>query len=276
MKVFLMTDIEGVAGVSSHALHSYPEGKYHEEAKRRLTGEVNAAVEGLLEGGASEVLVADGHGPGGICFDHLHEKALLLHGRPITREQLLGPVWDCDVVAIVGQHARSGVAHGNQNHTFDSRAIDRMTLNGREIGETYYLAAWAGLKGIPVVFLSGDAAACEEAEADIPGIVTATVKWGQGANSEICLSGRASQSLIRSRIREAMEIHRLSPVAPVGMEGPYELCIRWFSTQAADEAESVSGCDRLDGKTTCYRSARLLDALKRLHRPETLGDTLKT
>lgn len=276
MKVFLMTDIEGVAGVSSHALHSYPEGKYHEEAKRRLTGEVNAAVEGLLEGGASEVLVADGHGPGGICFDHLHEKALLLHGRPITREQLLGPVWDCDVVAIVGQHARSGVAHGNQNHTFDSRAIDRMTLNGREIGETYYLAAWAGLKGIPVVFLSGDAAACEEAEDDIPGIVTATVKWGQGANSEICLSGRASQSLIRSRIREAMEIHRRSPVAPVGMEGPYELCIRWFSTQAADEAESVSGCDRLDGKTTSYRSARLLDTLKRLHRPETLGDTLKT
>lgn len=271
MKVFLMTDIEGVAGVSSHAMHSYPEGKYHEEAKRRLTGEVNAAVDGLLAGGASEVLVADGHGPGGISFDHLHEKALLLHGRPITREQLLEPIWDCDLVAVVGQHARSGVAGGNQNHTFDSRAIDRMTLNGREIGETYYLAAWAGLKGIPVVFLSGDAAACEEAENDIPGIVTATVKWGQGANSEICLSGRAAQELIRTRVREALECHRRSPVVPVGLEGPYELRIRWFSTQAADEAESVSGCERIDGKTTCYRSASLLDALRRLHRPETPG-----
>lgn len=271
MKVFVMTDIEGVAGVSSHALHSYPEGKYHEDAKRRLTLEVNAAVDGLLEGGASEVLVADGHGPGGISFDLLHEKALLLHGRPITREQLLSPIWECDLVAVVGQHARSGEATGNQNHTFDSRAIDRMTLNGREIGETYFLAVWAGLEGIPVVFLSGDAAACREAEVDVPGIVTATVKWGQGANSEICLSAKASQGLIRTQIREALASHGRTPVLPVSVAGPHELRIRWFSTQSADEAESLAGCDRIDGKTTAYRSANLLDVLKRLHRPETLG-----
>ena len=268
MKVFLMTDIEGVAGVSSHALHSYPEGKYHEDARRRLTHEVNAAVEGLLEAGASKVLVADGHGPGGISLDHLHARALLLHGRPITREQLLNPMWDCDVVGIIGQHARAGVAQGNQNHTFDSRRIDWMKLNGREIGEIAHVALWAGLRGVPLIFVSGDAAACEEAESEVPGIVTATVKWGQGANSEICLSAPAAHDLIRERIRTAVESHRKSPVAPVSVAGPYELLVRWLSTQCADEAESLSGCERMDGKTTRYVSPNLLDVLRRLHRPQ--------
>jgi D-amino peptidase len=267
MKVFLMTDIEGVAGVSSHAIHSYPEGKYYEQARARLTREVNAAVDGLIHAGATQVLVADGHGPGGICFDLLHPKALLLHGRPITREQLLCPIWEHDAVAMVGQHARSGVADGNQNHTFDSRKIDWMKVNDRVVGETLYLAIWAGLQNVPVIFLSGDAAACAEAEADVPGIQTAVVKWGQGANSEISLSAPAAHELIRTRIQEAVEAHRRNPVQPVRLEEPYSLTIRWFSTQSADEAESASGCERLDGKTILYRSSRLLDVLKRQHRP---------
>lgn len=263
-----MTDIEGVAGVSSHALHSYPEGKYYEQARARLTREVNAAVDGLFEAGATRVLVTDGHGPGGICFDLLHPKALLLHGRPITREQLLGPIWDHDVVVIVGQHAKAGVANGNQNHTFDSRKIDWMKINDQEVGETLFLAIWAGLRQVPVIFLSGDAAACAEAELEVPGIVTATVKWGQGANSEISLAAPAAHELIRTRIQEAVAAHRKNPVAPIQLPaGPYSLTIRWTSTQSADEAESAAGCDRIDGKTTRYRSTQLGEVLRRLHRP---------
>lgn len=268
MKVFMMTDIEGVAGVSSHALHSYPDGKYYEPARARLTREVNAAVDGLLTAGVGEILVADGHGPGGICFDLLHAQARLLHGRPITREQLLSPIWDYDVVVMIGQHAKAGIATGNQNHTFDSRKIDWMKLNDDWISETRYLAIWAGLRGVPVIFLSGDAAACAEAEEEVPGIVTATVKWGQGANSEITLSAQASQDLIRARVQGAIVAHRAKPVNPVKLpEGPHSLTIRWTSTQLADEAESAAGCDRVDGKTTRYRSAKLLDVLRRLHRP---------
>jgi len=271
MTVYLMTDIEGVAGVSSHELHSYPEGKYYEEARKRLTHEVNAAVDGLLEASVSKVLVADAHGPGGICFDLLHPKALLLHGRPITREQLLNPAWEYDAVAIVGQHARAGTAGGNQNHTFDSRKIDWMKINDQEAGETLYLAIWVGRRGVPLIFLSGDEAACREAESDVPGIVTATVKWGQGANSEITLSAPASHELIRERIQFAVEAHRRTPVAPIQIAAPYSLTIRWISTQLADEAESVSGCERVDGKTTMYRSSELLDVLRRLHRPAESG-----
>jgi D-amino peptidase len=267
MNVYLLTDIEGVAGVSSHALHSYPDGKYYEEARQRLTREVNAAVDGLISADVKKVLVADAHGPGGICFDLLHPQALLLHGRPITREQLLSPVWEYDAVAMIGQHARAGISIGNQNHTFDSRKIDWMKINDQEVGETLYMAIWAGLKGVPVIFLSGDEAACREAETDVPGIVTAAVKQGLGANSEITLSAQASQALIRERIQFAVEAHRKTAVSPIQKPAPYSLAIRWVSTQLADEAESASGCERLDGKTTRYCSTEMLDVLRRLHRP---------
>ena len=69
MKVVMMTDIEGVAGVVTFEKDSYASGKYYEDAKRLLTAEVNAAVEGLLAAGVEDVLVLDMHGPGGICFE---------------------------------------------------------------------------------------------------------------------------------------------------------------------------------------------------------------
>ena len=81
MKVYVGTDLEGVAGVSTFYVQTSPEGRYYEAAKKLLTAEVNAAIEGMLETGADDILVSDGHGPGAIAFEELHERAKLLHGR---------------------------------------------------------------------------------------------------------------------------------------------------------------------------------------------------
>ncbi|SVC79427.1 uncharacterized protein METZ01_LOCUS332281, partial [marine metagenome] len=51
MKIFMCTDIEGIAGVVSFPDQSYEGGKYHDQAKRLATREVNAAVDGLLDAG---------------------------------------------------------------------------------------------------------------------------------------------------------------------------------------------------------------------------------
>ena len=261
-----MTDIEGVAGVVSHEQHSYPTGKYYEDSKKLLTGEVNAAVDGLLAAGVEKVLVADGHGPGAICFELLHPKALLLHGRPITRQQLLNPMWEYDAVVMIGQHARAGTADGNQSHTQDSLRVDWMELNGHPVGETLQLALWAGWKGVPVIFVGGDAAACREAEEDVPGITTAVVKWGIGTNCEISRSAQASCALINERIQLAVEKHKADPVGPIRWEPPYALTIRWLATHDADNAEHQSDCERVDAKTVQYRSDNLIDVLCGRHR----------
>lgn len=261
MKVCIFTDIEGVAGVVSHADHSFPSGKYYADSKRLLTGEVNAAVEGLLAEGIKEVLVIDGHGPGAIQFEDLHPRALLLHGRPITRRQLVEPIWEYDAVALVGQHARAGVRNGNQNHTMDSRNVDWMRLNGRVIGETAILALTAGVRGIPLIFLSGDKAACEEARVDVPGIWTVAVKKGISTNVEITLSAQASREKIREGIRKAVTLHRQQAVSPIRWEPPYRLEIRWKSTQEADLFEYQWDGERVDDQTVAFSSLNVLDVL---------------
>lgn len=267
MKVFLMTDIEGVAGVVAHASHSYSDGKYYERSKILLTEEVNAAAEGLFSAGASEVLVADGHGSGGISFEHIHPRARLLHGRPITWRQMLEPVWDHDCAAMIGQHARAGVRKGNQSHTQSSRTVDWMRLNGKEIGEIAQFALFAGLRDVPLIYLSGDEEGCREAEGEIPGIRTSTVKWGLGTNCEITLSSVASRQLIRSDIVEAIAGHRASPVRPLKLDGPYALEVRWKTTALADEMEFNRGAERVDDQVTRFVSRNLTDVFCYRHNP---------
>ena len=65
MKIYLMTDMEGCAGILNFKDWVFPEGRYYDKGKRLLTLEVNAVAEGFFAAGADEVLVADGHGRSG-------------------------------------------------------------------------------------------------------------------------------------------------------------------------------------------------------------------
>ncbi len=250
--------------MATHVNHSYPDGKYFEDSKKLLTSEVNAAIDGLLDHDVGEVLVVDGHGPGAIDFELLHSEARLLHGRPLTTQQMLEPIWDYDALVMIGQHSRSGRRQGNQNHTFNSKEIDWIQLNGRPIGEIGVIALWAGVKSVPAIFLSGDEEACMEARREIPGIATAAVKKGISSNVEITLSAPEARSLIRRSIGEAVDSHRKNPVAPVVWEPPFRLVIRWKSTQNADIQEHQTGCKRIDEQTVAFESRDILDVL--LHR----------
>jgi len=271
VRVYLMTDLEGAAGVATHVHHSFPNGKYHDASKKLLTGEVNAAVEGLLEAGVEDVLVVDGHGPGGIDFELLHPEARLLHGRPLTRQQMLEPIWDHDAMVMIGQHAKSGRRHGNQNHTLSSSEIDWIQINGHAIGEIGIMALWAGIKSVPLIFLSGDEEACAEAKREIPGIATAAVKKGLSSNAEITLSAPAACNLIRRAITAAVGAHRAKPVPPLILDPPFQLDIRWKTTALADTVEHQTGCERIDDQTVAFTSPRLLDVL--LHRHAGLEST---
>jgi len=266
-KVGLIADLLGAAGVVSHDTHSAETGKYYEDSKRWLTAEVNAGVEGLLAAGVGEVLVIDAHEPGAIHFESLHPSATLLHGRPLLRKQMLDPLWECDAVALIGQHARAGTRDGNQSQTL-VREIDAITLNGRPLGESTLVALWAGVGGVPVFFLSGDEAACREIHHDIPGITTCAVKRGISAGAEITLSAPAARKHINRTIQAAVQSYLRSPIPPLQWQGPFRLEIRWKSTQDADTAEHQSGCERLDDKTVCFHSSNLLDVLNQHHRPD--------
>ncbi len=261
--VYIMTDLEGVAGVVSFEEQAYSQGRYYEQAMQLLTAEVNASVEGLLEAGVERIVVADGHGPGAICYEQLHEKAELIHGRPITAEQMRKPAEDCDAGIIIGQHAMAGTADGNLNHTQNSREIEYIKLNKEPIGEIAQFALELGAIGLPLIFVSGDDAACLEAQKLIPDITTACVKKGLGRNTAISLSAVKSRRRIHDGVVEAVKKHEKKPISPLKVPGPYVLEKRFFHTGLADQAASEPGVERLDAQTVRFCGESITDVLYR-------------
>jgi len=250
MKVVMMTDIEGCAGVVSFEMDSYPTGKYYETAKRLLTAEVNAAVEGLVEAGVEDVLVLDMHGPGGIWFEDLKPPARVMHGRPLGPREVRDAVLrEYDTAVIIGQHAMAGVADGDLAHTQSSKAIDYIKLNGKPIGEIAQFALDVGALGIPVIFLSGDEAACREARELIEGIGTAAVKRGIGRNSAVSLSAPEAHRLIREGIKAAALKHRKKAMKPLVWKRPFVLEKRYFHTDVADQYAGDPLVERVDSQT---------------------------
>jgi D-amino peptidase len=255
MKVFMMTDLEGVAGVTTFLTQTYADGKYYEQSRRLQTEEINAAVEGMIQAGVSDVLVADYHGPGAIQFELLHEKATLLHGRPGAPRSVVAEVLaEYDASVIVGQHAMAGVRDGNLNHTQSSMSTDYIQCNGRPIGEIAQWALYVGSFGIPVIYLTGDEAACREAVEFIPGIATVAVKKGVGRNAAISVSAVEARRRIREGAKAAIEAHRRQPVAPLVWDGPFVVERRFFHTDVADGAAERAGAERVDSQTVRWRS----------------------
>ncbi|KPK85563.1 MAG: hypothetical protein AMJ81_03370 [Phycisphaerae bacterium SM23_33] len=264
MKVYAGTDLEGVAGVVSFESQTYPTGKYYEAARRLQTAEINAAVEGMVEMGADDVLVCDGHGPGAVLFEELHPAAKLMHGRPLAPQAIRDEVVrNYDVCMMLGQHAMAGAARGNLNHTQSSKSVDCYKLNGRPIGEIAQFALYHGALGLPLIFLSGDQAACEEAAELIPGIVTVSVKQGLGRNSAISLSAEQARRRIRQGVIQAIRNHQKNPIAPLEWPGPYVLEKRFFHTDVADAAAAAPDAERVDAQTVRLRSDDIREIIYR-------------
>src|SRR5260370_10862648 len=104
--VFLITDAEGVGGVCRQD-QTDPKDQ---EMRQLLTGEINAAVDGFLAGGADEVIVWDGHeGSQTLSTLTIHPKAKLLMGA-------LGPSMMMErrffAAAYLGQHNKTDIHRG--------------------------------------------------------------------------------------------------------------------------------------------------------------------
>lgn len=221
MKLHLMSDLEGVAGVINGPDWLYPTGRYHETAKRLLTLEVNAAIRAFAEGGFDEILVADGHGPGAINGELLDPRAKLSRGwgkapYPFGLDRTF------DAAAYVGQHAKAGTPFSHLTHTGGWNVKDQK-LNGISIGEYGEGAYAAGELGVPMIFASGEKAFCTEVAALTPWVITAATlegivaDTGDDLSSEeyerlheaaIHLHPEKSRELIYARAREAAERFR--------------------------------------------------------------------
>jgi D-amino peptidase len=256
-KVFMITDLEGVDGIFSKELQCIPfESPRFEESRKLLTGEINAAVDGLLEGGASHVVVWDGHDSSRtLSALDIHPKAMLLIGEPASPTLELDSSYSA--VVFIGQHAMSGAEKGVLSHSYSAEGIRNIWVNSKPVGEIGARVMLAGAFGIPVIMLSGDTAACREIHELMPQAECAEVKSGVSRTAALSLSHRAAIALIREKTRRAME--RLTEFKPYTMTGPVEVKVQ-FTPKGAHAFSTGNGVEQLDDRTWVFRGKDIIDA----------------
>ncbi|MGB9608253.1 MAG: M55 family metallopeptidase, partial [bacterium] len=155
MKVYIMTDLEGVGGVVLPRQVLQPQDPMYEEARRYLTQEVNSAIEGALEAGAKRILVIDGHGGNNaynLILEELNEEAEVVVGSPWGRYlPYIEEGWDA--LFCIGFHAMAGTS-GVLEHTMSSASWVNSFINGKRVGELAYVAGYAGHYGVPVALVT--------------------------------------------------------------------------------------------------------------------------
>lgn len=250
MRHFVITDIEGVAGIDSfrHTRTDDPEQKA--PAMDQLGREVNACVEGIRSvDSEAEIDVWDGHGTGGLREDDLEGATYLGDGNPYF--DLTG----ADAVYFVGQHAMAGTAFAPLRHTYSSTAVDYYKLNGTFVGEFGCRALIAGRQGVPTVLLAGDDKACHEAEVFVPEIETVATKEGRGEEAADHRDQDAAVKAVREGAARATE--RIDAIPPLtGIEPPFELVVRYYDPVAPSRTTGKN-VERVDDRTIRIRGDTL-------------------
>lgn len=254
--IFVITDAEGVAGICRQE-QAEPQNP---ELRQLLTGEINAAVEGFLEGGAEEVVVWDGHaGSETLSALTIHPRAgLIIGGLGVTMTMERGYAG----LAFIGQHSMANTRGGIMAHSFSSLGIQNLRLNGRPVGEIETRAALAGWFGVPVILLTGDDAAVRELREIVPGAELVSVKEGLGRYSCITLSAEAAREAIRAAARRAMA--KIGRIAPYRIEGPVTIEVEYTTRNSLPiDAALRAGAEVVDDRTIRYRGRDFLEAWTR-------------
>lgn len=249
MKLLIAVDMEGATGVVSWD-HVDPKTAEYQRFRHLLTADVNAAIEGALEAGISDIEVSDGHwNSGNVLIEELNPHARLSTGTPSPFSMVQGVQERIDAAFFVGYHARVGTLNAILDHTWSASRVANAWLNGRLMGETGLNGAVCGAFGAPVLLVTGDQAVAAEAQEWIPGIETAIVKTACGRYAAKCLPAAHTQPLIRSAAQRAAKrfLEGQGP-KPIELAGPVTIRIEFVSSQMGDMACLLPGATRLDGR----------------------------
>ncbi len=258
MKIYISVDIEGVAGVVDRSHGMIDGGRAYELGRLLMTEETNAAIEGALAAGATEIVVNDSHGQmHNLLPLELHPKATLIQGRIKHGFMVEGLDDSFDAVFMVGYHAPAGVRDGVLNHAFHPYEL---RYNGKVWSEIGLTASVAGHYGVPVALVTGDDAAIRDAEASLPPHVGVSVKRGITRLSGESLHPEVAREKIRDAARQAIE--RLSEFQPMKVTTPVEVSMDFYFSPQADVAALIPTTERTGDRTVEFTSPDALTAYR--------------
>ena len=246
MKFLIMTDIEGVTGVTT-----FPQAEKSEFGREMLMNDLCAVLDGIKEAGA-EAIVYDMH-TDGRNVDISRIDAPVVMGKPIR-----GDIWrgvgnrEIDGLFLLGLHTMQHTGH-LLAHSY-LREYDAIYLNGLLVGEIGIEAALAGEQGIPLKFISGDDMGCLEAKALIEDVVTCPVKTSLGDDTAICPSPSATAKLLKEKAKEAVK----AEIQPFKVEGPFEIKIVYSDCRYLEIMKELHPEIFEDERTVVMRGENLL------------------
>ena len=246
MRYLIMTDIEGVTGITT-----FPQAENSELGRRMLMNDLQAVLHGIEDGGA-EAVVYDMHTDGrNVSLEELNVPVVM--GKPINGELYRGVGADFDGLYLVGLHAMQHTPGALLAHSYLIQ-YDSIVVNGILMGEIGMEAALAGEQGIPLKFVSGDDLGCMEAQRLIPDVVVCPVKYSLGSDQALCLPPETTRRHLREAARRATE----APVETFRLNAPYEIRIQYSDCEYLQRMRRLHPEIFSDPRTVVMRGENLL------------------
>lgn len=252
MRLYISSDMEGVAGVT--AWQQVDARSPHTEYgtfRRYYTKEVRAAIDGAREGGATDVLVNDSHGPmHNLLFEELPPDVRVLFGNRKPHSMVQDAEHDFDGAFFVGYHGGAGAENAVLCHTYTPSVVYEVRVNGMACSEATINAGLLGFFGVPLLLVTGDRSTVEGVQEQMPWVRGAIVKESIGAFAANSLSPEAARSLIRATAQDA--IANAKDAEPYVFAPPLVLDLALVTSAQADLIATIPGFERTGGRSVRF------------------------
>ncbi|SDM27934.1 M55 family metallopeptidase [Sediminibacillus halophilus] len=262
MKIFISADMEGISGVATN--QQLKTNAEYQRFRRLMTADVNAAIEGAFQGGAKEVVVADGHGNmSNILIEELDRRARLVSGSNRVMCQLEGLDDSFDGIMFVGHHGREGGSERTViSHTLAGVCVNEMKINGRVVGETEMNSLVAGRFGVPAIFISGDDAYVQEVRASFPDVEAAITKRAVDRFAAELIHPEEARDEIRKKAAAA--VSKAASLEPETITGPTTFEIELKGPQQAQMTTTLPTVELISPKRIQFTCNDIVTAYKHM------------
>ncbi len=259
LKVFISVDMEGITGVvvSEECSQS---GKDYNYFRKIMTEETNAAIQGALAAGAKEIWVRDSHGSArNILPDLLDKNAKLLRNWSGGHKSMMEGIDETfDAVVFIGYHAKAGTPDAIIEHTMSGSVMD-ISVNGVSLPEAGCNALIAGHYNVPVVFIAGDQAVCDQVKNLLSEVETVAVKKGIGA-AALNLHPAVARDKIQKGVEKALR--NLNQYKPYKLTSPYTLVLTLKRETMVYNGSFYPGAKRTGDWELTYKSDDIMEIMK--------------
>jgi D-amino peptidase len=264
LKIYISVDMEGIWGVV-HGDQTSSDSPDYAAARKWMAKDVNAAIQGAISAGATEVVVNDAHGSmRNIDPGDLDPRASLISGTPKPLSMMQGIDPSFAACFLIGYHAKAGTENAILDHTISGSVVRSVKVNGVEMPELGLNALIAGSFGVPVVLVTGDTAVCRQAT-EVLGreVVTVAVKEATGRLAAKLLPWSEALGKIEAGAREALA--NRAAVKPFKMAPPYNFELAYHvSAQADMGAMLLPSVKRIDARTLGFTANDYIEGFRTL------------